>query len=208
MFRRFLSLKEFTKTATTTKKKKTTITKKEKEQRAAEKAARELMKKEREERRKAREDARGAREQKRFLKEQERLKKEKEKEAEEAAAVKMAAIVKKLKIDESKYDAPALASRKDIQLLESFVSSSTNEDFVESLCVQFYKGKEFVRLEHVGDEFVIRVEDTVFFFDKKNRTGINFGRVCNSWLDSSKKTPWGCFETTKTKRVVKKKDEH
>lgn len=201
-------MKEFTKTATT---KKTTITKKtkkEKEQRAAEKAARELMKKEREERRKAREDARGAREQKRLLKEQERLKKEKEKEAEEAAALKMAAIVKKLKIDESKYDAPALATRKDIQLLESFVSSSTNENFVESLCVQFYKGKEFVRLEHVGDEFVIRVEDTVFFFDKKNKTGINFGRVYNSWLDSSKKTPWGCFETTKSKRVVKKKDEH
>ena len=137
-----------------------------KAEREAKKLAREQKKAEREAKIKAKEDAAAA------------------KEAQKAEDAKIQKIIDGLKIDTSKYCAATPMTAKEKALVKKCLTSPS---LVMSRCYQAVGGTEFHLLNWGVNEFIISVDNTYFFYNKEKNTGINFGSVFYTWLDTDKK---------------------
>ena len=137
-----------------------------KAEREAKKLAREQKKAEREAKIKAKEDAAAA------------------KEAQKAEDAKIQKIIDGLKIDTSKYCAATPMTAKEKALVKKCL---TSPNLVMSRCYQAVGGTEFHLLNWGVNEFIISVDNTYFFYNKEKNTGINFGSVFYTWLDTDKK---------------------
>lgn len=137
-----------------------------KAEREAKKLAREQKKAEREAKIKAKEDAAAA------------------KEAQKAEDAKIQKIIDGLKIDTSKYCAATPMTAKEKALVKKCL---TSPNLVMSRCYQAVGGTEFYLLNWGVNEFIISVDNTYFFYNKEKNTGINFGSVFYTWLDTDKK---------------------
>ena len=137
-----------------------------KAEREAKKLAREQKKAEREAKIKAKEDAAIA------------------KEAQKAEDAKIQKIIDGLKIDTSKYCAATPMTAKEKALVKKCLTSPS---LVMSRCYQAVGGTEFHLLNWGVNEFIISIDNTYFFYNKEKNTGINFGSVFYTWLDTDKK---------------------
>lgn len=137
-----------------------------KAEREAKKLAREQKKAEREAKIKAKEDAAAA------------------KEAQKAEDAKIQKIIDGLKIDTNKYCAATPMTAKEKALVKKCL---TSPNLVMSRCYQAVGGTEFHLLNWGVNEFIISIENTYFFYNKEKNTGINFGSVFYTWLDTDKK---------------------
>ena len=137
-----------------------------KAEREAKKLAREQKKAEREAKIKAKEDAAAA------------------KEAQKAEDAKIQKIIDGLKIDTKKYCAATPMTAKEKALVKKCLTSPS---LVMSRCYQAVGGTEFHLLNWGVNEFIISVDNTYFFYNKEKNTGINFGSVFYTWLDTDKK---------------------
>lgn len=137
-----------------------------KAEREAKKLAREQKKAEREAKIKAKEDAAAA------------------KEAQKAEDAKIQKIIDGLKIDTNKYCAATPMTAKEKALVKKCL---TSHNLVMSRCYQAVGGTEFHLLNWGVNEFIISIENTYFFYNKEKNTGINFGSVFYTWLDTDKK---------------------
>ena len=137
-----------------------------KAEREAKKLAREQKKAEREAKIKAKEDAAIA------------------KEAQKSEDAKIQKIIDGLKIDTSKYCAATPMTAKEKALVKKCL---TSPNLVMSRCYQIAGGTEFHLLNWGVNEFIISIDNTYFFYNKEKNTGINFGSVFYTWLDTDKK---------------------
>ena len=137
-----------------------------KAEREAKKLAREQKKAEREAKIKAKEDAAAA------------------KEAQKAEDAKIQKIIDGLKIDTNKYCAATPMTAKEKALVKKCL---TSPNLVMSRCYQAVGGTEFHLLNWGVNEFIISIDNTYFFYNKEKNTGINFGSVFYTWLDTDKK---------------------
>lgn len=108
------------------------------------------------------------------------------KEAQRAEDAKIQKIIDGLKIDTSKYCAAAPMTVKEKALVKKCL---TSPDLVMSRCYQMHGSTEFHLLNWSENEFVISIDNTYFFYNKVKNTGINFGSVFYTWLDTDKKNP-------------------
>lgn len=106
------------------------------------------------------------------------------KEAQKAEDAKIQKIIDGLKIDTSKYCAATPMTAKEKALVKKCL---TSPDLVMSRCYQAVGGTEFHLLNWGVNEFIISVDNTYFFYNKEKNTGINFGSVFYTWLDTDKK---------------------
>ena len=137
-----------------------------KAEREAKKLAREQKKAEREAKIKAKEDAAIA------------------KEAQKSEDAKIQKIIDGLKIDTKKYCAATPMTAKEKALVKKCLTSPS---LVMSRCYQIAGGTEFHLLKWGVNEFIISVDNIYFFYNKEKNTGINFGSVFYTWLDTDKK---------------------
>lgn len=137
-----------------------------KAEREAKRLAREQKKAEREAKIKAKEDAAAA------------------KEAQKSEDAKIQKIIDGLKIDTSKYCAATPMTAKEKALVKKCLTSPS---LVMSRCYQAVGGTEFHLLNWGVNEFIISIDNTYFFYNKEKNTGINFGSVFYTWLDTDKK---------------------
>ena len=137
-----------------------------KAEREAKKLTREQKKAEREAKIKAKEDAAAA------------------KEAQKVEDAKIQKIIDGLKIDTSKYCAATPMTAKEKALVKKCL---TSPNLVMSRCYQAVGGTEFHLLNWGVNEFIISIDNTYFFYNKEKNTGINFGSVFYTWLDTDKK---------------------
>lgn len=106
------------------------------------------------------------------------------KEAQKAEDAKIQKIIDGLKIDTSKYCAATPMTAKEKALVKKCL---TSPNLVMSRCYQAVGGTEFYLLNWGVNEFIISVDNTYFFYNKEKNTGINFGSVFYTWLDTDKK---------------------
>ena len=106
------------------------------------------------------------------------------KEAQKSEDAKIQKIIDGLKIDTSKYCAATPMTAKEKALVKKCLTSS---NLVMSRCYQAVGGTEFHLLNWGVNEFIISVDNTYFFYNKEKNTGINFGSVFYTWLDTDKK---------------------
>lgn len=106
------------------------------------------------------------------------------KEAKKAEDAKIQKIIDGLKIDTSKYCAATPMTAKEKALVKKCL---TSPNLVMSRCYQAVGGTEFHLLNWGVNEFIISVDNTYFFYNKEKNTGINFGSVFYTWLDTDKK---------------------
>ena len=106
------------------------------------------------------------------------------KEAQKSEDAKIQKIIDGLKIDTSKYCAATPMTAKEKALVKKCLTSSS---LVMSRCYQAVGGTEFHLLNWGVNEFIISVDNTYFFYNKEKNTGINFGSVFYTWLDTDKK---------------------
>ena len=137
-----------------------------KAEREAKRLAREQKKAEREAKIKAKEDAAAA------------------KEAQKAEDAKIQKIIDGLKIDTKKYCAATPMTAKEKALVKKCL---TSPNLVMSRCYQIAGGTEFHLLNWGVNEFIISIDNIYFFYNKEKNTGINFGSVFYTWLDTDKK---------------------
>lgn len=182
------------KTAQAKSSKKTDVSKaskrRTKEETAAEKAAKAQKKLEREQKKAAIAAKRAAREAKKAEREaklQAKAEAIKAKENEKAEAAEIQKEIDKLKVDLKKYCAPVPMTSKEREHIKKIIS---NPDIRWTMISQHYAKSDFTILEHRENEMVIKVDDVYYFYNKKTDKGINFGSVFETWLDTSKKTPW------------------
>ena len=137
-----------------------------KAEREAKRLAREQKKAEREAKIKAKEDAAAA------------------KEAQKVEDAKIQKIIDGLKIDTKKYCAATPMTAKEKALVKKCL---TSPNLVMSRCYQIAGGTEFHLLNWGVNEFIISIDNIYFFYNKEKNTGINFGSVFYTWLDTDKK---------------------
>ena len=106
------------------------------------------------------------------------------KEAQKSEDAKIQKIIDGLKIDTSKYCAATPMTAKEKVLVKKCL---TSPNLVMSRCYQAVGGTEFHLLNWGVNEFIISVDNTYFFYNKEKNTGINFGSVFYTWLDTDKK---------------------
>ena len=106
------------------------------------------------------------------------------KEAQKSEDAKIQKIIDGLKIDTSKYCAATPMTAKEKALVKKCL---TSPNLVMSRCYQAVGGTEFYLLNWGVNEFIISVDNTYFFYNKEKNTGINFGSVFYTWLDTDKK---------------------
>lgn len=106
------------------------------------------------------------------------------KEAQKAEDAKIQKIIDGLKIDTSKYCDATPMTAKEKALVKKCL---TSPNLVMSRCYQAVGGTEFYLLNWGVNEFIISVDNTYFFYNKEKNTGINFGSVFYTWLDTDKK---------------------
>ena len=106
------------------------------------------------------------------------------KEAQKYEDAKIQKIIDGLKIDTSKYCAATPMTAKEKALVKKCLTSPS---LVMSRCYQAVGGTEFHLLNWGVNEFIISVDNTYFFYNKEKNTGINFGSVFYTWLDTDKK---------------------
>lgn len=106
------------------------------------------------------------------------------KEAQKAEDAKIQKIIDGLKIDTNKYCAATPMTAKEKALVKKCL---TSPNLVMSRCYQAVGGTEFHLLNWGVNEFIISIDDTYFFYNKEKNTGINFGSVFYTWLDTDKK---------------------
>ena len=106
------------------------------------------------------------------------------KEAQKSEDAKIQKIIDGLKIDTSKYCAATPMTAKEKSLVKKCLTSPS---LVMSRCYQAVGGTEFHLLNWGVNEFIISVDNTYFFYNKEKNTGINFGSVFYTWLDTDKK---------------------
>ena len=106
------------------------------------------------------------------------------KEAQKSEDAKIQKIIDGLKIDTSKYCAATPMTAKEKALVKKCLTSPS---LVMSRCYQAVGGTEFHLLNWGINEFIISVDNTYFFYKKEKNTGINFGSVFYTWLDTDKK---------------------
>ena len=106
------------------------------------------------------------------------------KEAQKSEDAKIQKIIDGLKIDTSKYCAATPMTAKEKALVKKCLTSPS---LVMSRCYQAVGGTEFHLLNWGVNEFIISVDNTYFFYNKEKNTGINFGSVFYTWLDTDKK---------------------
>lgn len=144
------------------------------------KLERERKKAELEAKRKERADKKAARE----AKAQAKIEAAAVKEAQKSEDAKIQKIIDGLKIDTSKYCAATPMTAKEKALVKKCLTSPS---LVMSRCYQAVGGTEFHLLNWGVNEFIISVDNTYFFYNKEKNTGINFGSVFYTWLDTDKK---------------------
>ncbi len=108
------------------------------------------------------------------------------KEAQKVEDAKIQKIIDGLKIDTKKYCAASPMTVKEKQLVKKCLNSP---DLVMSRCYQMTGSTEFHLLNWGVNEFIISIDNTYFFYNKEKNTGINFGSVFYTWLDTDKKNP-------------------
>ena len=106
------------------------------------------------------------------------------KEAQKSEDAKIQKIIDGLKIDTSKYCAATPMTAKEKALVKKCLTSPS---LVMSRCYQAVGGTEFHLLNWGVNEFIISVDNIYFFYNKEKNTGINFGSVFYTWLDTDKK---------------------
>ena len=106
------------------------------------------------------------------------------KEAQKSEDAKIQKIIDGLKIDTSKYCAATPMTAKEKALVKKCLTSA---NLVMSRCYQAVGGTEFHLLNWGVNEFIISIDNTYFFYNKEKNTGINFGSVFYTWLDTDKK---------------------
>lgn len=106
------------------------------------------------------------------------------KEAQKAEDAKIHKIIDGLKIDTNKYCAATPMTAKEKALVKKCL---TSPNLVMSRCYQAVGGTEFHLLNWGVNEFIISIDNTYFFYNKEKNTGINFGSVFYTWLDTDKK---------------------
>lgn len=106
------------------------------------------------------------------------------KEAQKSEDAKIQKIIDGLKIDTSKYCDATPMTAKEKALVKKCL---TSPNLVMSRCYQAVGGTEFHLLNWGVNEFIISVDNTYFFYNKEKNTGINFGSVFYTWLDTDKK---------------------
>ena len=106
------------------------------------------------------------------------------KEAQKYEDAKIQKIIDGLKIDTSKYCAATPMTAKEKALVKKCL---TSPNLVMSRCYQAVGGTEFHLLNWGVNEFIISIDNTYFFYNKEKNTGINFGSVFYTWLDTDKK---------------------
>ena len=106
------------------------------------------------------------------------------KEAQKSEDAKIQKIIDGLKIDTSKYCDATPMTAKEKALVKKCLTSPS---LVMSRCYQAVCGTEFHLLSWGVNEFIISVDNTYFFYNKEKNTGINFGSVFYTWLDTDKK---------------------
>ena len=106
------------------------------------------------------------------------------KEAQKSEDAKIQKIIDGLKIDTSKYCDATPMTAKEKALVKKCLTSPS---LVMSRCYQAVGGTEFHLLNWGVNEFIISVDNTYFFYNKEKNTGINFGSVFYTWLDTDKK---------------------
>ena len=106
------------------------------------------------------------------------------KEAQKSEDAKIQKIIDGLKIDTSKYCAATSMTAKEKALVKKCLTSPS---LVMSRCYQAVGGTEFHLLNWGVNEFIISIDNTYFFYNKEKNTGINFGSVFYTWLDTDKK---------------------
>ena len=106
------------------------------------------------------------------------------KEAQKSEDAKIQKIIDGLKIDTSKYCAATPMTAKEKALVKKCL---TSPNLVMSRCYQAVGGTEFHLLNWGVNEFIISIDNTYFFYNKEKNTGINFGSVFYTWLDTDKK---------------------
>ena len=104
--------------------------------------------------------------------------------AQKSEDAKIQKIIDGLKIDTSKYCAATPMTAKEKALVKKCLTSPS---LVMSRCYQAVGGTEFHLLNWGVNEFIISVDNTYFFYNKEKNTGINFGSVFYTWLDTDKK---------------------
>ena len=154
----------------------------EKKAKLERKLERERKKAEKEAKAKAREEKRLAKEAK--LKAKEDAAKAKEQQKKEDAKIQK--IIDSLGITDDYCPAkPMTIKEKDLckKILEK-------PDTSLSICNQVYGQHDFNILSHRGNEFVINIDSIYYFYNKNKNTGINFGSVFETWLETCKRIPW------------------
>ena len=106
------------------------------------------------------------------------------KEAQKSEDAKIQKIIDGLKIDTSKYCAATPMTAKEKALVKKCLTSPS---LVMSRCYQAVGGTEFHLLNWGVNEFIISIDNIYFFYNKEKNTGINFGSVFYTWLDTDKK---------------------
>ena len=106
------------------------------------------------------------------------------KEAQKSEDAKIQKIIDGLKIDTSKYCDATPMTAKEKALVKKCLTSPS---LVMSRCYQAVGGTEFHLLNWGVNEFIISIDNTYFFYNKEKNTGINFGSVFYTWLDTDKK---------------------
>ena len=104
--------------------------------------------------------------------------------AQKSEDAKIQKIIDGLKIDTSKYCAATPMTAKEKALVKKCL---TSPNLVMSRCYQAVGGTEFHLLNWGVNEFIISIDNTYFFYNKEKNTGINFGSVFYTWLDTDKK---------------------
>lgn len=152
----------------------------EKKAKLERKLERERKKAEKEAKAKAREEKKAAKEAKLKAKEEAAKAKELQKLEDE----KVQKIIDKLKVGKE------YAQPKPMTVKEKDLCKKILEVAVISICSQTYGQHSFNILSHKGNEFVISIDSVYYFYNKAKNTGINFGSVFDTWLESCKRIPW------------------
>lgn len=166
----------------------------------AEKKARAERKAELARKRAEREAKRLEREKKRKEREEKQLAKEaalKEKERQQAEDLKLKKFISSLKIDLTKYCEPKPMTKQEKDLCSKILS---NEQTVLSVCSQTLGNHSFNILDYKNNEYVISIDSVYFFYNKENKSGINFGSVFDTYLDSKNKIPYAQEKVNLEKR--------
>ena len=152
----------------------------EKKAKLERKLERERKKTEKEAKAKAREEKKAAKEAKLKAKEETTKAKELQKLEDE----KVQKIIDKLKVGKE------YAQPKPMTIKEKDLCKKILEVAVTSICSQTYGQHSFNILSHKENEFVISIDNIYYFYNKVKNTGINFGDVFDTWLESCKRIPW------------------